>query len=117
MAMRKYIPLVLLLLSSHTFASELRCGWLQNPTPANQWLSDKDGIWDISLQSGYSAQGIERLKDFPDSQFVRTNGNYGYGCSCIRVDVNKNENKIARIYSSKILPINRCKTDKALPKL
>ncbi|WP_412848928.1 DUF4087 domain-containing protein [Enterobacter bugandensis] len=81
--MRKYFPLVLLILSNHALASKLRCGWLQNPSPANQWLTDRDGTWDISLQGGYSSSGIKKLKDFPDDQYVRTNGNYGYGCSCI----------------------------------
>jgi len=65
MSMRKFLPLAILILSSYVFASELRCGWLQNPTPANQWLIDKDGTWDISLEGGYSAPGIEKLKDFP----------------------------------------------------
>ncbi|WP_442808865.1 DUF4087 domain-containing protein [Trinickia soli] len=33
------------LLCTHAVAStrENRCGWLQNPTPANWWLDDKDG--------------------------------------------------------------------------
>lgn len=91
--MRKYIPLVLIILSGYTFASELRCGWLQNPSPANLWLTDREGTWDISLQGGYSSSGVEDLKDFPDDQYVRTNGNYGYGCACIRVDVNTKEKK------------------------
>ena len=116
MSMRKFLPLAILILSSYAFASELRCGWLQNPTPANQWLIDKDGTWDISLEGGYSAPGIEKLKDFPDDQFVKTNGNYGYGCSCNRVDVNKSDKKVTKIYSSKILPLSRCETDKTLPK-
>jgi len=115
MAMRKYIPLVLIILSGYTFASELRCGWLQNPSPANLWLTDREGIWDISLQGGYSSSGVEDLKDFPDDQYVRTNGNYGYGCACIRVDVNTKEKKITQIYSSKVLPLERCQSDKKLP--
>jgi hypothetical protein len=31
-------------------AAETRCGWLQNPTPANWWLTDRDGTWTISAQ-------------------------------------------------------------------
>ena len=27
--------------------AERRCGWLSNPTPANYWLSDRDGEWTI----------------------------------------------------------------------
>ncbi|MCK6762262.1 DUF4087 domain-containing protein [Enterobacter bugandensis] len=62
--MRKYFPLVLLILSNRALASKLRCGWLQNPSPANQWLTDRDGTWDISLQGGNSSSGVENLKEF-----------------------------------------------------
>ncbi|MCK7147597.1 DUF4087 domain-containing protein [Enterobacter bugandensis] len=62
--MRKYFPLVLLILSNHALASKLRCGWLQNPSPANQWLTDREGTWDISLQGGNSSSGVENLKEF-----------------------------------------------------
>ena len=27
--------------------AERRCGWISNPTPANYWLSDRDGEWTI----------------------------------------------------------------------
>ncbi|MCZ8486886.1 DUF4087 domain-containing protein [Vibrio lentus] len=31
-------------------AEETRCGWLENPSPANMWLIDRDGTWNISVQ-------------------------------------------------------------------
>src|SRR5690349_18304425 len=38
-----------------------RCGWVDNPTPSNWWLVDRDGEWEIGLQGGYQAKG-----DMPD---------------------------------------------------
>src|SRR5262245_20967552 len=32
---------------------ERRCGWVDNPTPSNWWLVDRDGEWEIGLQGGY----------------------------------------------------------------
>ncbi|WP_241975054.1 DUF4087 domain-containing protein [Paraburkholderia sp. BL17N1] len=34
-----------------------RCGWLQNPTPANWWLDDKDGIWTLSVMGDSLSRG------------------------------------------------------------
>lgn len=28
-------------------AAETRCGWLQNPTPANWWQDDRGGTWTL----------------------------------------------------------------------
>ena len=57
-----------------------RCGWVDNPTPANWWLVDRDGEWTIGVQGGYQADG-----DMPDfgSRWVETNGHHGYGCACM----------------------------------
>ncbi|WP_416187343.1 DUF4087 domain-containing protein [Enterobacter quasihormaechei] len=62
-AMRKYLPLVLLILSNHALAKELRCGWLQSPSPANQWLTDRDGTCDISLQGDNSSSEVGNPKN------------------------------------------------------
>lgn len=109
-----FITIALLAFSFSSVGSEVRCGWLQNPSPANQWLSDKDGTWDISIQGRFISSGIENLKDFPDKMFVKTNGNYGYGCACIRGDVDRDKKKVIKIYSSKILPLSRCQGDRTL---
>ncbi|HYG29015.1 MAG TPA: DUF4087 domain-containing protein, partial [Allosphingosinicella sp.] len=37
--------------------TQRRCGWLDNPTPANWWLTDRDGEWLIGAQGGYQAPG------------------------------------------------------------
>lgn len=31
-------------------ASQLRCGWWQNPTPGNAWLNDRHGRWTVGSQ-------------------------------------------------------------------
>lgn len=31
---------------------ENRCGWVDNPTPANWWLTDRDGEWVIGVPGG-----------------------------------------------------------------
>ncbi|MDK1229593.1 DUF4087 domain-containing protein, partial [Cronobacter turicensis] len=109
----KYL-LFLLLCPFFIFSKEIRCGWLENPTPSNMWLADKDGEWTISLQGGREAAGIERLRDFSEKEYLNTNGNYGYGCACLLVDVNKEDGFITKIYQSNNIPLLKCKNDAAL---
>ena len=66
---------------------ENRCGWFENPTPGNAWLTDKDGEWLIGAQGGYQAEGD--WAEFSDDQWVKTNGYYGYGCTCMQVTVDR----------------------------
>ncbi|WP_010650712.1 DUF4087 domain-containing protein, partial [Vibrio campbellii] len=59
-------------------AEETRCGWLENPSPANMWLIDRDGSWDISVQGTSSAlddKSMELLYQATanENEFVRTN--------------------------------------------
>jgi hypothetical protein len=95
---------------------ENRCGWFSNPTPANIWLIDKDGEWNISIQGGYEAKGTENVPDFPDDKWVKTNVNYGYGCTCLRVAVDRKEKRIIKILSGTAKPISDCRNDKTLGK-
>ena len=106
----------ILFFSPFVFAKEYRCGWLENPSPANYWLTDKDGEWTISTQGGHNAIGIEKLTDFPERDFVKTNGGYGYGCACISSDVDNKNKKIINIYKFKILKLETCKLDESLNK-
>jgi hypothetical protein len=95
---------------------ERRCGWFQNPTPANAWLSDRDGLWLISTQGGYQAQG-DWSPEFPSGQWIRTNaGSYGYGCACFDVTVDRSTNpkRIVEITSSQAQPLKVCRTDPSL---
>ena len=96
-------------------AGENRCGWFSNPTPANAWLTDRDGQWIISTQGAEGAEGD--WPTFGDKQWVVTNGSsYGYGCACMRVTVDRKEKRILSIKSSRALPLATCRNDKAIGK-
>jgi hypothetical protein len=106
------------LLYTHAVASsrENRCGWLQNPTPANWWLDDKDGSWTLSVMGGRPVPGFDDLPDMTSGDWVVTNaGGHGYGCACIDMDVDKGTGKVVRLHSAKVLPLRRCKADRSLP--
>ena len=92
---------------------EKRCGWLENPTPANFWFSDKDGEWTIGVQGGYQAEGMDNIPDF-GNEWVKTNGNYGYGCMCMNVKVDKKEKQVIEIKSASVRPLSACRNDKSL---
>lgn len=108
------IVIFLLYLPSISLAKETRCGWIDNPTPSNIWLIDKDAEWNISKQGEYTALGIDKIKDFSDDQYIHTNGNYGYGCSCLVVDVDRTNKVIRTIYSAKNIDLSRCQNDKKI---
>jgi len=92
---------------------ENRCGWYENPTPGNHWLTDKDGEWTIGVQGGFQAGG-DYPPEFSDDQWVKTNVNYGYGCACLRVQTNKKEMRITKVVSATARPLSACRNDKAL---
>ncbi|ELY5817304.1 DUF4087 domain-containing protein [Cronobacter turicensis] len=106
--------LFLLLCHFFTFSKEIRCGWLENPTPSNIWLADKDGEWVISLQGDREAIDIERLSGFSEKEYLNTNGNYGYGCACLLVDIDKAGGFVTKIYHSDNVSLAKCKNDAAL---
>jgi hypothetical protein len=91
--------------------TENRCGWVDNPTPANWTLTDKDGSWLLHTQGDYQAQG--EMPDFGD-KWVKTNGNYGYGCACMRAMVDSAKQRVISYEKVKVLPLSRCKADKKL---
>ncbi len=91
---------------------ELHCGWFDNPTPSNTWLTDKFGEWTISIQGGYQAEGD--WPEFSAKQWVETNGHYGYGCACINAKVNRRDMKVIEIKSTYAKPLSACRKDKAL---
>lgn len=98
-----------------SIASEKRCGWLVNPTPANWWLTDRDGLWLISAQGGDSANGMENIPDISRGEYVTTNVHYGYACACLNVTTEQAEMKIVNISSFQQLPLATCREDPALP--
>jgi hypothetical protein len=92
-----------------------RCGYLDNPTPANWWLTDRDGEWLIGAQGGYQAEGLEVLPEsFFEQGWVRTNGWYGYRCACLTVTTDRAAKRVVRVISGEPLAIKRCTRDKAI---
>jgi uncharacterized protein DUF4087 len=98
-------------------APQTRCGWLQNPTPANWWLIDRDGEWLIGAQGGYQAPGMDDMPDMSSGGWVEVNGHHGYGCACLSVTTDTRSRRIARIVSARPLPLRQCRADPRLPRL
>jgi hypothetical protein len=103
------VGLLSVTLMSVAQASETRCGWLENPTPGNWWLTDADGSWIMSAQGGE-----EFLDDKSWEKVPELDGKYS--CACLTVDVDNENSRIVKIYSGKSLPLKKCTTDPALPK-
>jgi hypothetical protein len=98
-----------------TASFERRCGWVDNPTPANWWLTDRDDEWTIGIQGGYQAKFPDDMPGF-GTQWVQTNRHYGYGCACMDVQIDRAEKRVVELRRVKVLPIERCRRDKALPR-
>lgn len=96
---------------------ETRCGWLQNPTPANYWLIDRDGEWTIMAQGGYQAEGWDAMPDMSARGWVAVNGHYGYGCACLTVTTDRQSHRVTRIHSARPVPLRQCRADPRLPRL
>lgn len=104
------------LFGSSSIAAETRCGWLQNPTPANWWLVDGDGRWTISVQGGFQAAGMDNIPDLSQGDYVTTNRSYGYACACLNVTANPKTRRITQIYRVKQQALRVCRQDPALPR-
>jgi Protein of unknown function (DUF4087) len=94
--------------------AENRCGWIQNPTPGNWWLTDAQGDWTIMTQGSYEAEGMDQIGDISAGDYIATNGNYGYGCACMDVE-SDGQGTITRINSFRQLRLAKCERDSALP--
>jgi hypothetical protein len=94
-----------------------RCGWLDNPTPGNWSLIDRDGEWLIGVQGGYQAPGSDNLPDMSTKGWVETNaGGHGYGCACMTVTVDKRSTRVTRVVSGRPVPLRQCRADPKLTK-
>ncbi len=111
---------ILILLTSviapqHLSATENRCGWYSNPTPANYWLDDADNSWTLSIQGDFHADNFFDLPasnfDFGDQWISRGPTSYGYGCACVKGDFNHETSEAIRVESVKPLPLDRCYAD------
>jgi hypothetical protein len=105
---------MIVLMSTTAAAAENRCGWVQNPTPGNWWLTDADGQWTIMTQGSYEAPGMDAIGDISAGDYVANNGNYGYACGCMNVETD-GEGVVTQIYSFRQLSIAKCENDSALP--
>lgn len=109
------LSLISLAVASPTHAAEKRCGWYENPTPSNHFLTDREGTWIIGAQGSYLAEGGENLQEFPDSKWVQTNaGSYGYGCACLDVETDHTTKKVLRVLHLEVKPLSACRRDKNL---
>jgi len=98
-------------------AGSLRCGWLDNPTPGNASLYDKDGEWTIAAQGGHQANG-DWPPAFKPGQWIRRGpGSYGYGCVCLTVELDENGKNIFDILSGEGRPLSVCRKDRAIAKI
>jgi len=99
-------------------SAEIRCGWVDNPTPGNWWLTDRDGEWTLMLQgNGDRDNGfldIPRTWNFQD-QWRKTNGSYGYGCGCFEGEIDKASNWVTKLTMLKAKDLEVCEGDPALP--
>jgi len=101
-------------LSGQSTTFETRCGWLQNPTPANIWFYDREAEWTIGVQGGYQVPGDWPWPAFKSGQWVRTNVNYGYGCVCFQLRVDKKDFRVLEITRASARSLAACRKDPSL---
>ena len=114
--MLAHIFLIAALAMAPSSAPERRCGWLQNPTPANWWLVDRDGEWLLGAQGGYQAPGMDDMPDMSARGWVEVNGHYGYGCACMNVVTDRATRRVTRLVSAAPVPLRQCRRDRRLPR-
>ncbi|WP_373388622.1 DUF4087 domain-containing protein [Pseudomonas alcaligenes] len=116
--MHRAASILLLALPLCAISAEKRCGWLENPTPANLWLIDSDSEWTISTQGrGFIDEAsMDKIPTIDQKEFVRTNGNYGFSCVCLNVKTNKKRSEILEIYGGEQLLLKQCLEDSKINK-
>jgi hypothetical protein len=92
---------------------ERRCGWLENPTPGNWWLTDRDGQWVLGSQGREPVPGMEEMPDLTGDEWVERNGSYGYGCACLDM-VTDSEGEVVKLVSAQPKPLRQCRADRRL---
>lgn len=95
---------------------ETRCGWFSNPTPANMWLTDRDGEWTIGIQGGHQSEGDWEWPKFRKGQWIKTNREYGYGCACFELRVDQETRNVLFIKRAWARPLEACEKDPSLKK-
>ncbi len=110
-----------LLFSMTATADETRCGWLENPSPANMWLIDRDGVWNILVQgvpSKLDDKSVELAYQAiaNEKEFVRSNLNYGFSCACLTAELDREKKQFKAIYKARQLSLKQCLEDTAIVK-
>jgi hypothetical protein len=98
-------------------AVETRCGWINNPTPANYTITDAERTWVIAVQGGYQAEGVDKIEYPSEDQYVDINGSYGYWCGCMKVETDTGDEIVEKIFSSKAKLLKDCLKDPNLPSM
>ena len=91
---------------------QTRCGWVDNETPGNFTLLDRDGAWVIAAQGGYQAKGFDTLPDLSEKEFAELNAPHGYSCDCLKVTVDARRHRIAKIFGVTLRTIKDCQDDR-----
>lgn len=116
MVRRLAAMLPLLLAATIAEAAERRCGWYDNPTPGNHWLTDRDGEWVLSTQGREPPPGMDSMRDMTTAGWVATNGYYGYGCACVTLEADRATRRVTCVLAGEPLPLARCRADRSLPR-
>jgi hypothetical protein len=106
------VLLAVLIVISFTAQADMRCGWLDNPTPGNFWLEDAQGSWLIGAQGGYQAKGDAYDSNSSHNQ-VYTNGHYGFTCACLDVKTSNidGDKKVIEVKATYGMPLSACQND------
>ena len=90
------------------------CGWIENPTPGNWTLTDKNNEWVIGVQGGHQPDG--KNFNFPrrKAYYIDVLNGYGYGCGCINATVDAGKHEVIAIAKASVLKLSVCRNDKAL---
>ena len=111
---KSLFAIILLAMPATGFAEQTRCGWFENPTPANAWLTDRDDSWILSIQGVGPVPGYNEVAlDFSENEWIRTNVNYGFGCACFTGEFSESEALF--VSGGRVLPLKQCFEDPALP--
>lgn len=90
------------------------CGWWDNPTPGNVWLTDGTGRWTIAMQGMYEAHGD--WPAFRPGQQIPKGAPHGVGCACITARVDQASRFVYSFTNAKALPPKVCRADPGLKK-
>ena len=120
MSMKKFAILLFtsttLLVVANAASAELRCGWIENPTPGNYYLTDREARWEMSAQGGmYEAEGMDNIGDLSSGDYRATNGNNGYACGCATVKTDPDSQRVVVIDAFEQKTIADCEADPNLP--